>query len=55
MKKPQYNKKTNKWEIWIFEYVKNNEKYYEHHEWWDKKDAWDFWKMHNPKIKNTIK
>lgn len=40
-----------KWEVWDFAYEENGERYYELHEFWEYKDAIEFWKIRNPKQK----
>lgn len=49
--RPIKNEKTNKWEVWDFAYEENGERYYELHEFWEYKDAIEFWKIRNPKQK----
>ena len=51
--RPTKNEETEKWEVWDFAYEENGERYYELHEFWEYKDAIEFWKTRNPK--NTIK
>jgi len=47
--RPVKNKETNKWEVWDFAYVENNERMYELHEFSSPKEAIEFWKLRNPK------
>lgn len=47
--RPVYNEKTNRWEVWDFAYVENDERYYELHEFFEYDDAIEFWKIRNPK------
>ena len=47
--RPVKNKETNKWEVWDFAYVENNERMYELHEFFSPKEAIEFWKLRNPK------
>ena len=49
--RPTKNEKTNKWEVWDFAYEENGERYYELHEFFEYKDAIEFWKIRNPKQK----
>lgn len=49
--RPVKNKETNKWEVWMFAYEENGERYYTLHTFWDYKDAIEFWKLNNGKIK----
>lgn len=49
--RPTKNEETGKWEVWDFVYEENNERYYELHEFWEYKDAIEFWKTRNPKQK----
>ena len=45
------NNETGKWEVWDFAYEENGERYYELHEFFEYKDAIEFWKIRNPKQK----
>ena len=47
--RPVKNKETNKWEVWDFAYVENNERMYELHEFFSPKEAIEFLKLRNPK------
>jgi hypothetical protein len=47
--RPVKNKETNKWEVWDFAYVENNERMYELHKFFTYKEAIEFWKVRNPK------
>lgn len=49
MQRPVRDKETNKWLVWDFAYEKDGHKYYELHEFWEEKDAIEFWKMHHTK------
>jgi len=49
--RPTKNEETGKWEVWDFAYEENGERYYELHEFWEYKDAIEFWKIRNPKQK----
>jgi hypothetical protein len=49
--RPIKNEKTNMWEVWDFSYEEDGERYYELHEYFEYKDAIDFWKIRNPKQK----
>ena len=49
--RPIKNKETGKWEVWDFAYEENGERYYELHEFFEYKDAIEFWKIRNPKQK----
>jgi hypothetical protein len=48
--RPIKNKETGRWEVWVFAYEEDGERYYERHEYWEYKDAIEFWKKNNPKI-----
>jgi hypothetical protein len=47
--RPIYNEETQKWEVWDFAYEEDGERFYEHHDFFEFKDAIDFWKRMNPK------
>lgn len=49
--RPTKNEETGKWEVWDFVYEENNERCYELHEFWEYKDAIEFWKTRNAKQK----
>jgi hypothetical protein len=49
--RPTKNEETGKWEVWDFAYEENGERYYELHEFFEYKDAIEFWKIRNPKQK----
>jgi hypothetical protein len=48
--RPVKNEETGKWEVWDFAYLENGERHYELHEFWEYKDAIEFWKSRNPKF-----
>lgn len=49
MQRPVKDKETNKWLVWDFAYEEDGHRYYELHEFWEEKDAIEFWKMHHTK------
>lgn len=51
LSKTNKNEETGKWEVWDFAYEENGERHYELHEFWEYKDAIEFWKIRNPKQK----
>lgn len=48
--KPVKDESTGKWIVWDFAYEEKGERYYEKHEFWEYKEAMEFWKIRNPKI-----
>ena len=51
--RPVKNEETGKWDVWDFDYEENGERYYERHQFWEFKDAIEFWKSRNPKQKQN--
>lgn len=51
--RPIKNEETGKWEVWDFAYQIQDEWFYELHEFFEHKDAIEFWKTRNPKQKDS--